>query len=140
MKVSTILLPVLAAVAYAAPALQARDDNPLGTQGGSLNQLFRVEGDVVIGPGGYFDKNGFHPEEYKGGAKRDAEPDPHSAPTEHDERDLDERTFWRGPAFNVLGSGWRCRWGVLIGPNAWWGPTGWHWGRFPYGPDYGWWY
>ncbi|BEJ15005.1 hypothetical protein CspHIS471_0407720 [Cutaneotrichosporon sp. HIS471] len=121
MKISTILLP-LVAVAYAAPTdLEARN-NALGPDGGSLNELFRVEGDVLIGPGGYFDKDGFHPEAYKGAQKR-----------EHEERQF------RGDGLRVLGPGWQVRYGVLIGPNAWWGPSGWHWGRYPYGPWYGWW-
>jgi hypothetical protein len=134
MKLSTLLLPVLAAVAYAAPVNERDDPAPLGDAGGSLNELFRVENGVVIGPGGYFDKNGFHPEEYKGQqGKRDA----YTAP-EHEERDVEERV-WLGPAFRVFGPRWRVRYGVLIGPNAWWGPSGFHYGRYPYGPYYRWW-
>ncbi|GMK56844.1 hypothetical protein CspeluHIS016_0306840 [Cutaneotrichosporon spelunceum] len=133
MKVSALLFPVLAAVTYAAPAniddreLEGRADGALGPAGGSLNELFRVEGDVLVGPGGYYDKDGFHPSQYKKPGKRDAAPE------------NEERQYYRYDGLRVLGPGWRVRYGVLIGPNAWWGPDGWHWGHYPYGPGYFWW-
>lgn len=129
MKFSTLLFPVLAAVAMAAPApaegnaIVARNDQVLGAEAGSLNDLFKVEGDVLVGPDGYFDKDGFHPGEYKAAAKRE----------------LDERVFL-SKGLHILGPGWRVRYGVLIGPNAWWDHAGYHWGPYPYHRGWRGWY
>lgn len=92
------------------------DNSPLGAAAGGLNDLFEVQGDVLIGPGGWMDKSGnFHEGEYTGASKRDAD-----GLTEPQE----ERTF--GLLLGALiggkgGSffhGWR-RWsGCLIRPGG----------------------
>ncbi|BEI84908.1 hypothetical protein CcaverHIS002_0503090 [Cutaneotrichosporon cavernicola] len=70
MKISALILPFLA-LAMAAPSpgrghAVSGDDVPADLKG-----VFRIVGDVVVGPGGYFDSTGFHEGEYHG--KRELE-------------------------------------------------------------------
>lgn len=126
-KVALLLLPLLAFTS-AAPLndnaviardadLDARGDNsPLGAAAGGLNDLFEVKGDVLIGPGGWLDKQGnFHEGEYIGVAKREADVSPNV-----EERGLLLGALLFGKARFCL-SGWRYWNGCIIRPRGgWW--------------------
>ncbi|BEJ15720.1 hypothetical protein CspHIS471_0503250 [Cutaneotrichosporon sp. HIS471] len=105
MKISALILPFLA-LAMAAPSpgrgqAVSGDDVPTDLKG-----AFRIVGDVVVGPGGYFDSTGFHEGEY------------------HGKRELEERFFLTWKLLKL--KGWKFGHGGLNPPGGGcWGSGGW---------------
>lgn len=115
MLLSKLALLVVPLLAIAAPTeLESRGDNtPLGKQAGYLNELFEIKGDVIIGPGGWYDKDGFHPGEYTAPAGNAA--GKREVKEEHEERlfGLILGLLIKGRASRIWGNGW-AQWGGCV--------------------------
>ncbi|CAK9781306.1 hypothetical protein CC85DRAFT_292457 [Cutaneotrichosporon oleaginosum] len=109
MKFTALLLP-LVAVAMAAPAPNSQE-----ARAPDVADQFDIINGVIVGPGGYYDENGFHEGEYPGNKRDLAERD---ADVYERTLGLEERTFFlKGKLLGFLGKGWKWGKGGLHGPG-----------------------